>query len=74
MNERIQELVKQFAVDILNRSAIDMREYEPFLEETEKLVESIVEECANCALQHHLYGAPETSADTMIKQHFGIEE
>lgn len=72
MNKRIQELVKQFATNLLNRSGYDMREYEPFLEETEKLVEAIVKECATCALQHFLYGAPETSADTKIKQHFGV--
>ena len=47
MNERIRELAKQFAVDFLNKSGYDMREYAPFLEETEKFAELLIEECVN---------------------------
>jgi hypothetical protein len=42
MNERIQELVERFAQDFLNRSGYDMREYEPFLEESRIFAESLV--------------------------------
>lgn len=72
MNERIQELVKQFAVDLLNRSAIDMREYEPFLEETEKFVESIVWKCVKLCDQVDIVGADECIDN--IKEHFGVEK
>jgi hypothetical protein len=43
MNERIQELVERFAQDFLNRSGHDMREYEPFLEESRIFAESLVQ-------------------------------
>jgi len=38
-----------------------------------KLAYKIIKECAQVALTHHLYGVPETSADTVIKWHFGLE-
>ena len=45
MNPRIRDLIEQFATNLLNRSGYDMREYEPFLKESEKFAELIVQEC-----------------------------
>lgn len=72
MNERTQELIKQFATDLLNRSGYDMREYEPFLEEAEKFAEMLIRECAKHA--EHAKGTDvefETYFKAMI---FGVEE
>ncbi len=38
-----------------------------------KFAELLIRECAVVALNHHLHGLPETSADTAIKTHFGVE-
>lgn len=45
MNERTQDLIEQFATNLLNRSGYDMREYEPFLKEAEKFAELIAQHC-----------------------------
>ena len=86
MNERTQELIEQFATNLLNRSGYDMREYEPFLEEAEKFAELILQECVNMChdiADPHLYRnqdicqrlAPGASyAAKVIKFRFGVEE
>lgn len=78
MNQRIREFAKQLATNLLNRSGYDMREYEPFLQETEKLVEAIVKECIDVAKQQHnpatLNYKPSERFVEALQQHFGVEE
>ena len=45
MNEQIEQLVKQFAEDLMKRSGYDMRAFEPFLVESRLFAEKIVQEC-----------------------------
>ena len=63
MNERIRE----FAL-LAGRPGYPRGE-----SELQKFAELIVLQCADVAVNHHLYGPPETSADTAIKTHFGVE-
>lgn len=80
MNKRTQELIKQFATDLLNRSGYDMREYEPFLEEAEKFVEQIALESArvvyNTDLEHVNGGdsAVLGAAADAVRRHFGVKQ
>lgn len=73
MNKRTQELAKQFATDLLNRSGYDMREYEPFLEEAEKFVESLIRECV---LHLHRRGVEgfDILEERNLKEHFGVKQ
>lgn len=78
MNERTQELIKQFATDLLNRSGYDMREYEPFLQEAEKFAELIVRECAHLVggyVKENEFGSATDVKEAYeeITKHFGVE-
>jgi hypothetical protein len=68
MNERIKELVKQFADDLLSNSGYDMREFEPFLKESEKFAELIIKEAGEAAA----FGDPSYSPQRNIYHHFGM--
>lgn len=69
MNERIHKLAEQAGFNLIRENCYDIVS----AMSVQEFALLIARECANCALQHHLYGAPETSADAMIKQHFGID-
>jgi hypothetical protein len=78
MNQRIKELADKVA-DLM--PGVYNVEYESgksgveFTEDAlEKFAELLIRECAVVALNHHLHGLPETSADTAIKTHFGVSE
>ena len=73
MNERTQDLIKQFATNLLNRSGYDMREYEPFLEETEKLVEAIVKECADVADTADATREKWEGIGKYVREYFGVD-
>lgn len=71
MNQRIKELAKQFAVDFMNKSGYDMREYAPFLEETEKFAELLIEECVNVLQDNGMWNS---RVSDVLDQHFGVAE
>jgi hypothetical protein len=85
MNEQIEKLVKQFAEDLMKKSGYDMRELEPFIEESRVFAESIVRECANEIIKQNGdvvvlddwdrgYDAGLQCAISVIKEHFGVEK
>jgi hypothetical protein len=47
--KEIEQLVKKFAEDFFKRSSYDMREYDPFLEESRLFVQQIVRKCIEAA-------------------------
>ncbi len=78
MNEQIRKLAKEAGAHISTRNLMSnppqhVETMELWDDRIEKFAELIVRECAGVALNHHLYGLPETSADTAIKTHFGVE-
>lgn len=80
MNERTQDLIEQFATNLLNRSGYDMREYEPFLKEAEKFAELIVSKCVeviDAAKVGYDQVPAEVALDMVaknVKAYFGTEE
>jgi hypothetical protein len=76
MNERIRELADQILPNEKEYNKGDPKDWGYFFsgEELNSFAELIVRECADVAVNHHLYGPPETSADTAIKTHFGVSE
>ena len=71
MNEQIEQLVKQFAEDLMKRSGYDMREYEPFLAGGRLLAERIITKCAVVASRCEANGTKNVGAE--ILEHFGVE-
>ena len=69
MNERINKLARQFAVDFANKSGYDMREYKPFLEETEKFANLIVED-----IMHELEISGYEDAFDHLNEYFGDDD
>ena len=78
MNEQIEQLVKQFAEDLMKRSGYDMRAFEPFLVESRQFAEKIVQEVlGRIQIHQQMDEATEewvyTSLNVDIKEHFGVE-
>ena len=66
MNERIREIVKQSATDTSGKWIS--------LENAEKLVESIVRECARVSATKAGTFDKDSFVAQRIKEHFGVEE
>lgn len=76
MNERLQQLVKQFAEDFTARSGYDMREFEPFIKESEKFAELIVRECSAFVYNYpEKYLTRNQAREICLgtEEHFGVE-
>jgi hypothetical protein len=83
MTKRIEELVEKFAQDFFNRSVVDLRKYEPFLEESRIFAETIVKECMGICIniqENHIQEFGDYLGNTYavicrdaIKEYFEVE-